>query len=135
MKKCRIESGTTATAMMYLINMPSDSKVILEYNDVFTKPTTIFSGPDTWTLRIGYNKGLLGENSGQAIFSGDGTTTQFTIAHGLVGTPSKVVVTPCSADAAGSFYVTVDSTNIYVNYSTAPASGTNNICLYWEAEV
>jgi len=75
------------------------------------------------------------ENSGTTTFSGDGTTTQFVIAHGLVSMPSKVQVTPMSADAVGPFYVTADETNIYVNYTTAPPSGTNNIKLSWYAEV
>lgn len=74
-------------------------------------------------------------NSGTATFSGDGATTQFTIAHGLVSTPSNVQITPMSSDASGSFYVTVDATNIYVHYITAPASGTNNVVLSWYAEV
>ena len=74
-------------------------------------------------------------NSGTATFDGDGTTTQFTIAHGLVSTPSNVQITPRSADAAGDFYVTVDDTNIYVNYSSAPPSGSDNVVLGWEAEV
>jgi len=78
---------------------------------------------------------LLTRNSGTATFSGDGSTTQFTIAHGLATTPSKYYVTPCSANAGGSFYVTVDSSNLYVNYSTAPPSGTNNVVLCWYAEV
>jgi hypothetical protein len=78
---------------------------------------------------------LLLRNSGTATFSGDGTKTQFAIAHGLAMAPSKVYVTPGSSDAKGPFYVTVDATNIYVNYATAPPSGTNNVVLYWYAEV
>jgi len=78
---------------------------------------------------------LLTRNSGVATFSGNGSTTQFTIAHGLATTPSKVIVIPQSAGAAGSFYVTADSTYIYVNYITAPPSGTNNVVLWWYAEV
>ena len=74
-------------------------------------------------------------NSGVATFSGDGTTTQFKIAHGLAKAPSKIQVTPGSSDAKGGFYVTADSTYIYVNYDTAPPAGTNNIVLYWYAEV
>jgi len=73
--------------------------------------------------------------TGTATFSGDGSTTQFSISHGLLGTPSKVLVTPMSADAAGDFYVTADSTYIYVNYKTAPPSGTDNIKLSWYVEV
>ena len=78
---------------------------------------------------------LLVRNKGTATFSGDGTTTQFTIAHGLATAPSKIQVTPGSSDAKGDFYVTGDSTYIYVNYATAPPTGTNNVVLYWFAEV
>ena len=74
-------------------------------------------------------------NSGIETFSGDGTTTQFSIAHGLVSEPSKVLVTPMTEDAAGDFYVTKDATNIYVNYLSAPPSGSNNVKLSWYAEV
>lgn len=81
------------------------------------------------------NAGAGRENSGIATFSGDGTTTTFQIAHGLVKAPSKVLVTPMSADASGDFYVTADATYIYVNYLSAPSAGTNNIVLSWYAEV
>jgi hypothetical protein len=74
-------------------------------------------------------------NSGKATFSGDGTTTQFKIPHNLISTPSRILVTPASENAARQFHVTADSTYIYVNYSTAPPSGTNNIVLYWYAEI
>jgi len=73
-------------------------------------------------------------NSGTATFSGDGSTTQFSIEHGLVSTPNKVQVTAMSSDAAGDFYVTADATYIYVNYKTAPPSGTDNVKLSWSAE-
>ena len=75
------------------------------------------------------------ENYGRATFSGDGSTTQFAIEHGLIGAPRTVNVTPMSSDAAGDFYVTKDSTYIYVNYLTAPPSGTDNVVLSWRAEV
>ena len=90
------------------------------------------SPPD---YRIKGNVGYATENSGTATFSGDGSTTQFSIEHGLVSTPSKVQVTAMSSDAAGDFYVTADSTYIYVNYKTAPPSGTDNVKLSWYAEV
>ena len=80
-------------------------------------------------------EGYLTENSGAATFSGDGATTQFSIAHGLVKAPSKVLVTPMTADAAPDFYVTADDTYIYINYLTAPASGTDNLKFSWYAEV
>jgi hypothetical protein len=74
-------------------------------------------------------------NSGSATFSGDGTTTQFRIQHNLEATPNKVIVTPASRDATGQFYVTADNTYIYVNYLTAPPSGTNNVVLNWYSEI
>jgi len=84
---------------------------------------------------IDHLDGKKAKNSGTATFSGDGSKTQFSIAHGLVSTPSKVLVTPMTADAAGDFYVTVDDTYIYINYKTAPASGTDNVKVSWYAEV
>ena len=73
--------------------------------------------------------------SGKATFSGDGSTTQFKIPHGLAAAPSKVLVTPGSSDARGAFHATADATYIYVNYATAPPAGTNNVVLYWYAEI
>ena len=73
--------------------------------------------------------------SGTATFSGDGSTEQFTIAHGLIATPANVQVTPRSEDAANNFYTTVDGTNIYVNYLSPPPSGSNNIKLDWQAKI
>ncbi|RLE67688.1 MAG: hypothetical protein DRJ43_06955 [Thermoprotei archaeon] len=81
------------------------------------------------------NFGFATENSGTATFSGDGTTTQFSIAHGLVSTPTKVLVTPMTGDAAADFYVTAGDTNIYINYKSAPPSGTDNLKFSWYAEV
>jgi len=81
------------------------------------------------------NRPELTKSAGTATFSGDGTTTQFSIAHGLVSTPTKIQVTPMTADAASDFYVTADDTNIYVNYKSAPPSGTDNLKFSWYAEV
>ena len=92
--------------------------------------------PETNTIQV--NDGRIFEgvkNGGVATFSGDGSTTQFTITHGVVKEPTVVNVTPLSADAAGDFYVTKDSTYIYVNYLTAPPSGTDNVILSWRAEI
>jgi len=87
------------------------------------------------TSVIADNVGYRTKNGGTATFSGDGSATTFTIAHGLAATPSKVSVTPGSADARGDFHVTVDATNITVTYATAPPSGTDNVVLHWYAEV
>ena len=101
--------------------------------NVDLKDCTVISGFASGEIR--YCKGYVTENSGTVTFSGNGTQTQFTIAHGLAGTPTSVSVTPASNDAKGTFYVTVDATNIYVNYATAPPAGTNNVVLYWSASM
>jgi len=74
-------------------------------------------------------------NSGTATFSGNGSQTQFTIAHGLAGTPKSWRVEAGSADAKGDKYVTADATNIYVTFATAPPTGSNNVVLVWSAEM
>jgi hypothetical protein len=81
------------------------------------------------------NKGYITENSGRAIFSGNGTQTTFTIPHGLVATPTSYRVEAASSDAKGDKYVTADATNLYVTFATAPPAGTNNVVLVWQAEV
>jgi hypothetical protein len=97
--------------------------------------TPMISGVSATTNIIKNNNGYLTENSGTATFSGNGSQTTFTIAHGLAGTPKVAVVTAGSSDAKGDFYVTYDATNIYVTYATAPPSGTNNVVLRWYAEM
>lgn len=79
------------------------------------------------------------EVSGEAVFSGDATNsvTTFNIAHGLGEEPSRYSVTATSADAAGDFYVdeaATDATNLVVEYLSAPADGTDNVTLHWEAQ-
>ena len=84
------------------------------------------------------------QNSGTATFSGNGTTTDFEIgAHGLVITdPSKIAVkvTPVSSDAIAAspcvgYVDPADNTKIRVKFSSAPASGSENVKIVWCAEV
>ncbi|RLF92637.1 hypothetical protein DRN52_07670, partial [Thermococci archaeon] len=105
--------------------------VLNRFESDVTNPITIVGANSKEKLNFGYTT----ENSGTATFSGDGTTTQFSIAHGLISTPTKVLVTPMTADAASDFYVTADDTNIYINYKSAPPSGTDNLKFSWYAEV
>ena len=119
----------------YAIGITADaSNTLIKDNDVTNGGMDIISDEGTNTI-IQNNIGYATENSGTATFSGDGTTTQFSIAHGLVKAPSKVLVTPMTADAASDFYVTADDTNIYINYKSAPPSGTDNLKFSWYAEV
>jgi len=70
--------------------------------------------------KVRRNVGYVTENSGVAIFSGDGTTTTFNIPHGLAAAPSKYGVSPLTPDADAARTVTVNATNIVVTYTTGP---------------
>ena len=134
---CRIGEGERSSQYGIRITgwSPQNTNNIIIDNDVANggaSANILDEGDNTLIKR---NLGYTTENSGTATFSGDGTTTQFSIAHGLVSEPSKVQVTPMTEDAAGDFYVTKDATNIYVNYLSAPPSGSNNVKLSWYAEV
>jgi hypothetical protein len=101
----------------------------------FISVTNPINGTPGGGSEIRMNIGYATENGGIVAFSGDGAKTQFAIPHRLAAAPSKVLVTPGSSDAKGPFHVTADTTNIYVNYATAPPAGTNNVVLYWYAEL
>lgn len=82
------------------------------------------------------NFGYKTENNGIIGFNGDGTTKNFTLPHGLISTPNNWNVTPNTAAAIGSFSVTADATNLYINFtSAAPPTGTNNVIFVWLAKV
>lgn len=61
--------------------------------------------------------------------SGTGASTTITIPHGLTGitSASKVIVQPLNAASAGVTFATIGSVNIVINYTIAPAAGTNNL--------
>jgi hypothetical protein len=71
---------------------------------------------------------------GQATLSGNGSSTSFTIAHGLAGISgtSKVFLTARSTASAGWAYIDLNATNINIFYTAAPASGTNNLLFDWQ---
>ncbi|MES2112917.1 MAG: hypothetical protein V4577_29470 [Bacteroidota bacterium] len=68
-------------------------------------------------------------------FTANGGSSSYNIAHGLGSTPSYFTAVPTTTDAAGNFYLTANATNIIVNYLAAPASGTNNVKLNWQAKL
>lgn len=69
------------------------------------------------------------ERVGKSTASGNASTTVFNIAHGLGSNPTYAFAT-CSS-VTNLYTYTTDSTNIVVTFSTAPASGTNNVIIYW----
>jgi hypothetical protein len=83
----------------------------------------------------GTSTSVYADSYGVSTSSGSGSATQFPIPHGLYRAPANVQVTAASAAAASAMYVTSDITNIYVNYVSAPTSGSNNVILHWKASV
>lgn len=123
-----IGSATSGIPTVEVYNFVPLSGSIYAYgNIILDKPYNL---PVTEPVRLRYRK-----NYGRAVFSGDGAKTTFTIPHRLISAPNNVIITPGSAHAAGNFYVTADSNNINIIYSTPPPSGTNNVVIYWYAEV
>jgi hypothetical protein len=76
-----------------------------------------------------------GRTFGSSTQSGNGSTTSFTIAHGLSGVSSTsyLNLTPRTSGAGGFTYVTTDATNITIFYTIPPPSGSNN--LIWTYEI
>ena len=66
--------------------------------------------------------------------SGTGVATSFTIPHDLGTKPSQFNVIPNNSAAANIAYITTDSTNLTINYTVAPANGTNNLAYTWWAD-
>lgn len=77
---------------------------------------------------------------GTVQFNGDASAVTFNIPHGLKNEagngviPSAVVVTPRNAVSAAAHWTgTLTTANIPVTFTTAPASGTNNVTFNWVA--
>jgi hypothetical protein len=82
--------------------------------------------------------------TGEAIFSGDGTTKTFSVNPGGSLSPGSIAlawkfynVTPRTQDAASNyFWVTPGSFPLFViNYNTAPPTGTSNLKYWYEARM
>lgn len=61
--------------------------------------------------------------------SGNGSSTAIVIPHGLTGISGTSAVVPSAKNSASSgwSYATIDATNVTINYTVAPVSGTNNL--------
>lgn len=74
------------------------------------------------------------EDAGVFTATGDGTTTSFTIPHGLQGAPRCVQITPGSVAAAAARYVTGGASNLTVTFTTAPANSAP-VTIFWSATI
>jgi hypothetical protein len=123
---------------------------LLAYDTTATKYIRIPRGTNGQVLKATATDIAWGSSSasvtafgGVAVFSGNGATKVFNIAHGAGTTPTKYSVTPASSTAglgnnfpgdheAPQFWVTADATNLILNYGgAAPAVGTNNLSFSW----
>lgn len=70
------------------------------------------------------------------VLTADGGVSLFTVAHGLLGTPTQFGATPNSVDAGTAEIreVTVDATNLYIQCKAGAAAGTGNVKFAWWAE-
>lgn len=80
--------------------------------------------------------GYRDKNSGSAEITGDGSTTSFTISHGLATTPSLVLITPTNQSMAeATWWVSAkSSTTFTITFASAPANGVR-LSFDWYAEV
>jgi len=116
-------AGTAGVRLEYY----ADAYIILSYVSSISRDSTSTIHLDRCNFRS--------HNSGVAVFSGDGSTTEFKIEHGLVSAPSKYGVTPLTPDAHADKTISADDTYITITFSTAPPSGTDNLKFSWWAEV
>lgn len=84
--------------------------------------------------KLGRNQIKLAGKGGSASFNGTGAQTVFNIPHTLGVVPTEYSVDPGSAGANALFFVSADATNLIVTFAAAPASGTNNVVLRWQAK-
>ena len=130
-----IIAGNRFTGNNWGVVLEGDDNILVVNNDLRGNSNGALlhtSGPHNI---IRNNIGYITLNGGTAVFSGDGTTTQFKVKHGLAKAPKTVIATPLSPDAKDFSYAEADDTYIYFNFSTAPPSGTDNVKLAWYAEV
>lgn len=74
--------------------------------------------------------------SGVSLFSGNSSSTEFLIPHGidiLDNTRLSATVMAGSQDASSGFYASVSGDNIVVTFQAAPPTGVDNVRLIWQA--
>ncbi|MFJ6415001.1 hypothetical protein ACIQLG_19670 [Terribacillus saccharophilus] len=124
------------------IQLRAESNLIQRNNDVDSAFTPFgYSGVIATAIQSGAlvkdNKPNQTSVFGTYNISGDGSTLSFQIPHSLLAVPRRfdVRATNGAAGTATVDYVVPNATNITVRFKNAPASGTNNVAVNWEAEV
>lgn len=126
-------NGLYTSSVTYYSIIESAGTTNTTYSNIHVDSDVLLSGTGrNWGNRC-YLNGKYGLNSGTYTVTGDGTTTTFTIPHGLVSAPSYVNITP-QGGAPMPDSITADATNITLTYSTAPST-TDTYTYWWEARV
>lgn len=124
------DDGSGGMAPKKTMRIENSSNIIIIGNDLTGYVDTLLENVNNTKLLVNDNAGTT--NSG--LFTGNGGASFYSIPHGLTFFPGEVHVLPASADACGDFFVTVDTTNLYVQYKSATPSGSNNVLLRWSAD-
>jgi hypothetical protein len=125
--------GAPSSALVSPATADATGSFYVSSLDATNITVTYGMAPRSGTGNVTLNWSAFVGTGGTQSFDGDGTTKVFSIPHGLTATPTTANVTPATADACGSFFLTLDSTNINVNYGIAPRSGTANVAYYYRA--
>lgn len=145
------------TSNIYIMPAGKNSSIhnnIISPGDSVNKPSTgIFISSPSTGIDLALNKDFNGTRAliqdlssttiynepvlGSATLSGDGATTDFSITISPGFTPSKIIITPTSSDAAAAaFYIdksTITSTSFTVKATgSVPPSGTDNVSFDYE---
>lgn len=97
----------------------------LDSDIIFTVDGTEVDDPSTIVTDRG-DSGGSGDNrwSDRVVQEGDGSTTTFTLSHGLGADPASVNVEPASPQAAADFYIKdTGSDDVVVEYAATPDAG------------
>ena len=98
-----------------------------------SRPTFVldtFGGANS-NVKVWDNEGYVTDVIGVTQFNGDGSTTAFNVTHGVAVTPTIVTISTNLNNTAR--VSAISSTTFTVTFNTAPASGTNNVTVYWRA--
>ncbi len=94
--------------------------------------------PEEWNAVVDALNDLDGRapsevKGGLATFDGDGSTTTFTIAHGMSAAPTAALVGKGAPNMPDVDYHEADASYIRVHFKAAPASGSGNVKIWWLA--
>jgi len=109
----------------------NSSDILVTDNDLFNGYllTPIYIDPNATDVILRRNRGVATENSGQATIAVGATSV--TVNHGLICTPSKVLITPLAQPPGPIWVSNITSSQFTIRTSTAPSA---DLPVAWYAE-